>query len=41
MDQVDNSSSTDLPQNLFLEMMKQHISNGLPFQYPTHCKTLN
>lgn len=28
----------DLQQNMFLEMMKHHISNGLAFSYPATCK---
>ena len=40
MDQVDNHNST--PDNHhILEMMKQHISNGLPYQYTTNCKKFN
>jgi hypothetical protein len=40
MDQQNNNnnSTTDFQQNSILEMMKQHISNGLPFQYETNCK---
>jgi hypothetical protein len=40
MDQVDNNNSTIDQQNI-LEMMEQHISNGLPFQYETNCKRFN
>jgi len=37
MDQVDNNNSTiDFQQNILMEMMKQHISSGLPFQYETN-----
>jgi hypothetical protein len=42
MDQLDNNNSTiDFQQNMLLEMMKQHISSGLPFQYETNCKRFN
>jgi hypothetical protein len=36
MDQLDNHHST--AENHLLEMMKQHIGNGLPFHYTTNCK---
>jgi len=42
MDQVDNNNSTiDFQENVLLEMMKEHISNGLPFQYETNRKRFN
>ncbi|CAF1586369.1 unnamed protein product [Adineta ricciae] len=38
MDQpdADHYLSLDLQQNMLLEMMKQHISSGLPYQYPAN-----
>jgi len=42
MDQVDNNNSRiDFQENVLLEMMKEHISNGLPFQYETNRKRFN
>jgi hypothetical protein len=42
MDQVDNNNSTiDFQENVLLEMMKEHISNGLTFQYETNRKRFN
>ena len=41
MDQHDHfNTSTELPPNVFLDMMKQHISGGLPFQYTNPCRSL-
>ena len=39
MDQLDSYNSTlDFQQNMILDMMKQHISTGLPFQYTSNRK---
>jgi len=36
MDQIEYNSNADIQQHMLLGMMKQHISNGLPFQYTTN-----
>ncbi|UJR13512.1 hypothetical protein I4U23_000526 [Adineta vaga] len=38
---TDHYLSVDLQQNMLLEMMKQHISNGLPIQYTTNYSDQN
>jgi hypothetical protein len=39
MNQFDHhNSTTDIQENILLEMMKQHISNGLSIPYSTNCK---